>query len=148
LWNYIDRSGKMLCPSPFRVTGYFSEGLAPVVAEKGPQKAGYIDATCKTVLEAQYDTAMSFSEGLALVLVFKGTRGFGGTGSWYYIDRTGKRVIEVKEGDPRSFDGGFAAVALYEEFINRSSTGLNRFLKGTYYLDREEGKRIAPKYPR
>lgn len=97
--NFLDRNGKMLCPTNYENPSSFSEGLA-VVRVSG--KYGYLNKSCNFVLEPQFKEANSFSEGLAWV---KDDAGFEG-----FIDRTGAKVIPTKYKWVSSFTEGFALV--------------------------------------
>ena len=98
-FGFIDKTGTVVLPGPYKGAWDFSEGLATVSLDG--KKYGYIDQTGKEVIPYNYDDAWEFSEGLAQVKK---------NGKWGYIDRTGEEVIPCQYQDSAAFSEGFAQV--------------------------------------
>jgi hypothetical protein len=129
-WQYIDKSGSIVCNGKqFVIAHAFAEGLAAV--HTGGWNWGFIDRTGEWVIEPrpEWRWAHGFSEGLAAVDL----RG-GGTG---YIDRQGRIVIASRDWFGRhNFRNGVATVRLKEEWRKYG------YIERTYgYIDRS-GKYI------
>lgn len=98
-FGLMDNTGIMLAPVKYDKMDDFSEGMAPVSAEK---KWGFINLQGKEVVPLKYDEVMPFSEGLAAVRKDK---------KWGFVDTTGKEVVKCKYDRVNSFQEGLAVVA-------------------------------------
>ena len=115
---YIDRSGKVIIPTPFNTDGDFernttdfSEGLASLSEGLARSVTGgdwvYINRRGEIVLTTSFDYAGAFSEGLACVYDSDSNK-------WGFIDLTGKVVIPLRYDSVSlfGFSEGLAAVAV------------------------------------
>lgn len=91
-YAFIDKTGKVVIDSGFKMIGEFSDELAPVVFNN---KVGYIDKTGKVVIEPRFDWAGKFYHGYAMAEL-DGKRGF--------INKSGKIIIEPQFNDISLFD--------------------------------------------
>ncbi len=129
-WGYIDRTGKLVIPGPFRYARAFQEGLAVVqvfVADK--RLYGFVDATGKMAIPARFKLVDDFSEGLATAAVDD-------ISSAGYIDRSGNFVLEPGTSTGGLFRGGLAVRA-------RNDDG-EEWKEG--YIDRDGKYVIAPQF--
>lgn len=99
LYNYRDRTGKLLCDSNFEQAGDFSEGVASV---RVVEQYGFINKLCQFELKPQFASAGNFSEGLASAGLLGSKQGF--------IDRRGNWVIPPRFRWVSNFSDGFALV--------------------------------------
>jgi hypothetical protein len=111
LYNFKDRSGKLLCPTNYENPSSFSEGLAVVRVEG---KYGYLNKKCEFAIQPTFLEAESFSEGLAWVKDESGFEGF--------IDRSGAVAFKTDHQWVGAFSDGFALVLDGQKagYINKS----------------------------
>ncbi len=118
---YVTKDGKRAFPSRFTSSGYFSEGLAPVIIDDERRSVipvhNFIDARGEVALSSRfYLGADSFNEGLAPVVLGNRTMGF--------IDKTGRVKFEVAAEAALRFSGGLAAILRDKRwgFVDRNGT--------------------------
>jgi hypothetical protein len=117
-WGYIDKTGKTVVACQFAGAGPFSEGLAPVRAEReagAGGKWGYADKSGAVTIQPQYDHAWPFSEGLGRVLAGE---------KFGYVNKSGKFVVEAKFDAAWEFSKGLARVSIgdKEGYIRHDGT--------------------------
>lgn len=127
LYGYkYENSDKWVVKPKYTQVGYFSEGLAFVIKEKGVHKkkgggilctkhlAGYIDEKGKIAIPLKFEWANDFSEGLAVVKIWDETSVF----YWRfgYIDKSGHIVIPPIYDYAEEFRNGRAKVKWYDEY--------------------------------
>jgi hypothetical protein len=102
-YNYVDRSGKLLCSKFYSCAESFSEGRALVWEDN--RLAGYVDVTGKEIIPCRYRTAEPFSHGRARV----SKDGH----ETVFIDKTGTTV--GKETGERSRPEGLVTIDVRDE---------------------------------
>jgi hypothetical protein len=111
-YGYINRQGEVVIPAQFSSAGDFSEGLAAVLVNDGPEPHGYgfIDTVGKMVIAPRFRNAHRFSEGLAAVSVPHPAHPDDPEDEiWGVIDKSGRFVVEPKFGWIDTFSEGLAA---------------------------------------
>jgi hypothetical protein len=86
--GFVNQRGSVVIKPRFNITGFFSEGLAPVNIRRGRSYKGgwgYINRRGEIVIEPRFDWAWEFSEGRALVAIGERVG---------YVDRAGRYIWE------------------------------------------------------
>jgi hypothetical protein len=120
-YGFMDRSGKVQIQPKFAQALRFSEGLAPVLAEK-EQKWGFIDASGEYKIPPTFETVLPFSEGRAVAVL--GAR-------YGFIDKSGKFVVAPKYAGASSYKGGLAGIV-------RATYVLNSEVHSFGYIDQND----------
>lgn len=115
LKGYADINGKQIIKPQFKLAGWFSEGLAPIVDLKN--RIGYINSKGRMVLKLKVVMISGFSEGLAAAGIVKDS-----SLKYGYIDRRGQFVIKPQFDEALPFTEGIAPVMVKGKwgYINRS----------------------------
>lgn len=122
--GFVDRRGKIVIRPPFKDSGAFSNGLAPVETEN--DKWGFIDTKGNMVVEPIYDWAFGFYSATDLARVQLKEK-------WGYIDKKGALIIKPQFDDAAPFREGLAAVEI----------------KGKWgFIDTEGNQVIPPQFDR
>lgn len=118
--GYIDKSGKIVIPLQYAISGVFSEGLAWVGIDN---KKGFINTDGVLVIQTKFKRVQSFSGGLAAVCLPEGEWGYS---KWGFINTTGEFVIEPQFDDVSSFKEGYAQVEKGERqfYINKNGKAI------------------------
>jgi len=102
-FEYIDKTGKVLCPPKYTQAADFKEGMAMVGIDTNWDKKnsdwsketnawGFIDATGKEVLPCKYEHVANFDNGFGQAQL---------DGYTYKIDKTGKIVDTIAKPAPK-----------------------------------------------
>lgn len=107
-WGFVNRSGKEVIKSKYRIARDFSEGLAVIFDQS---RWGAIDPSGNVVIKPQYLRMGDFKEGKAWVHLPKGKKG--------YISPTGELLFAGRFSRLTDFKNGIARV-----YIRKKGWGL------------------------